>query len=50
MELSKIFENNQKWIGKNLAEDPNYFTKLSEGQHQKYFLLDVPIVELPLKN
>lgn len=39
MELSKIFENNQKWIEKNLEEDPNYFTKLSEGQHPKVLFI-----------
>src|SRR5690625_6688450 len=39
MELSKIFENNQKWIEQNLAEDPKYFTKLSEGQHPKVLFI-----------
>lgn len=39
MELSKIFENNQKWIERNLSEDPDYFTKLSEGQNPKVLFI-----------
>lgn len=27
-----LFTNNEKWVQKKLAEDPNYFEKLSQGQ------------------
>lgn len=27
-----LFINNEKWVQKKLAEDPNYFEKLSQGQ------------------
>lgn len=32
MELKVVFENNQKWIAKKLAADPDYFENLSKGQ------------------
>jgi carbonic anhydrase len=32
MELDKIFENNEKWIAKKLAIDPEYFKNLAKGQ------------------
>lgn len=32
MDISKIFENNEKWIGDKLKVQPNYFEKLAEGQ------------------
>lgn len=30
--FDKIFENNEKWVEEKLALDPDYFTKLSQGQ------------------
>lgn len=33
MDMNKIFENNQRWIDKNLSVNPNYFANLSEGQN-----------------
>lgn len=39
MELNKIFENNQKWIGQKLNTDPNYFSKLSEGQNPEVLFI-----------
>lgn len=33
MDMNKIFENNQRWIEKNLSVDPHYFENLSEGQN-----------------
>ncbi len=33
MEISKIFENNKKWVAQKLGHDTNYFKKLSEGQN-----------------
>ncbi|UGU17498.1 carbonic anhydrase [Sinomicrobium kalidii] len=32
MELTKVFENNEKWIAQKLAADPDYFKNLSRGQ------------------
>ncbi|MGS2737616.1 carbonic anhydrase [Sinomicrobium sp. M5D2P17] len=32
MELTKVFENNKKWIAKKLETDAGYFEKLSKGQ------------------
>jgi carbonic anhydrase len=32
MEIEQIFKNNRKWICAKLAEDSNYFEKLSAGQ------------------
>lgn len=32
MELSKIFENNEKWIAEKTKSDPNYFENLNKGQ------------------
>lgn len=39
MELSKIFENNQKWIAQNLSIDPEYFKKLAEGQNPEVLFI-----------
>ncbi|WP_372793208.1 carbonic anhydrase [Lutibacter sp.] len=33
MDISRIFENNQKWIVKKLEVDKDYFKNLSEGQN-----------------
>lgn len=33
MEISKIFENNRKWVEKKLATDKNYFLNLDKGQN-----------------
>lgn len=32
MKLDKVFENNNDWIQKKLALDPNYFDSLAKGQ------------------
>jgi carbonic anhydrase len=32
MEIEQIFKNNRKWICAKMAEDENYFEKLSQGQ------------------
>jgi carbonic anhydrase len=32
MDLSKIFENNEKWIQAKTADDPAYFENLNKGQ------------------
>lgn len=39
MELSKIFENNQKWIAQNLSIDPEYFKKLATGQNPEVLFI-----------
>lgn len=37
--FEKIFENNKKWIAEKLTEDPDYFTKLSKGQHPEFLYI-----------
>jgi carbonic anhydrase len=37
--FEKIFENNKKWIAEKLTADPNYFTKLSKGQHPEFLYI-----------
>ncbi len=32
MNISKIFENNKKWIADKLEQQPDFFDKMSEGQ------------------
>lgn len=32
MDISKIFENNKKWIADKLEQHPDFFDKMSEGQ------------------
>lgn len=32
MDFAKIFENNEEWVAKKLAADPDYFKELSKGQ------------------
>ena len=39
MNLSKIFENNEKWVQDRIAEDPLYFDKLSKGQNPEYLYI-----------
>ncbi|MBK9213430.1 MAG: carbonic anhydrase [Saprospiraceae bacterium] len=33
MDFKKIFENNEVWVSEKIGKDPEYFTKLSQGQH-----------------
>ncbi|MFD2033356.1 carbonic anhydrase [Belliella marina] len=33
MDISKVFENNEKWIESKLEKDPNYFKELAKGQN-----------------
>jgi carbonic anhydrase len=35
MDISKIFENNKKWIADKLDKQPDFFDKMSEGQSPK---------------
>lgn len=39
MNIDKIFENNQKWIIKQLQIDKNYFEKLSKGQSPEFLYI-----------
>lgn len=32
MDITKIFDNNERWAAKKLGQDPDYFSKMSEGQ------------------
>lgn len=38
-DFSKIFENNKQWVAQKLALDPDYFHKLSSGQHPEYLYI-----------
>ncbi len=33
MNLERLFKNNEEWIGKKLDVEPDFFEKLSQGQH-----------------
>ena len=33
IDFKKIFENNEVWVSEKIGKDPEYFTKLSQGQH-----------------
>lgn len=35
----KAIRGNKNYVAKKLAEDPDYFTKLSKGQNPKYLLI-----------
>lgn len=39
MSFQQIFKNNEKWIASKLENDPDYFTKLAEGQHPQYLYI-----------
>ncbi|WP_269223452.1 MULTISPECIES: carbonic anhydrase [Flavobacterium] len=39
MDINQIFENNQKWIIKQLQIDKNYFEKLSKGQSPEFLYI-----------
>lgn len=36
MDIKQIFENNSKWIAKQLQTDENYFEKLAKGQSPEF--------------
>lgn len=37
--FEKIFTNNKKWITEKLSIDPDYFDKLSKGQHPEFLYI-----------
>lgn len=37
--MEKIFENNRKWVKEKLAEDPEYFQKLTIGQKPEFLFI-----------
>lgn len=39
MTFAQIFENNQRWIAEKLEGDPEYFSKLSKGQHPEFLYI-----------
>lgn len=39
MSFQKIFKNNEKWIASKLEADPEYFSKLAEGQRPQYLYI-----------
>ena len=32
MNLTKVFENNERWVAEQIGQNPEYFSKMSEGQ------------------
>ena len=39
MDIKQIFENNRKWIAKQLQTDENYFDKLAKGQSPEFLYI-----------
>jgi len=39
MEIKEVFKNNEKWVKKSLAQDPDFFNKLSEGQYPSFLFI-----------
>lgn len=39
MNFETIFANNQQWVAERLADDPDYFTNLSKGQHPEFLYI-----------
>ncbi|WP_027001768.1 carbonic anhydrase [Hugenholtzia roseola] len=39
MDFKTIFENNEKWIAEKLAQDAQYFEKLSKGQNPEFLYI-----------
>ena len=39
MNLERLFKNNEEWIVKKLDAEPDFFTKLSKGQHPELLYL-----------
>lgn len=39
MDIKRIFENNKKWIAKQLEADPAYFDKLGAGQSPEFLYI-----------
>jgi carbonic anhydrase len=37
--LTKLLENNQRWVEEKLSLDPDYFKELSRGQHPEIFYI-----------
>lgn len=37
--FDQLFENNRKWIQEKTNADPDYFKKLSQGQHPEYLYI-----------
>lgn len=37
--FERIFKNNQAWVATKLAIDPDYFTKLAQGQHPEFLYI-----------
>jgi carbonic anhydrase len=39
MSISKILENNKKWVADKNSTDPSFFKKLAEGQNPRYLFI-----------
>lgn len=39
MEIKDVFKNNEKWVKESLAQDPDFFNKLSEGQYPSFLFI-----------
>jgi carbonic anhydrase len=39
MDISEIFQNNEKWVAAKLALDANYFNNLMKGQQPEFLYI-----------
>lgn len=45
---NKLFNNNNEWISRKRAEDPDYFTNLAKGQQPQYLYIGCSDSRLPV--
>lgn len=46
-QLPMLFENNQKWAGKNIERDPNYFLDMAKDQKPKFLWIGCSDSRIP---
>jgi carbonic anhydrase len=46
-ELKILFENNRKWVSKNIARDPDFFLRMSQGQKPRYLWIGCSDSRIP---
>src|SRR6187551_1880432 len=39
MKVEEVFKNNEEWIGRKLANNPDYFTELAKGQTPEFLYI-----------
>lgn len=45
--LTPLFDNNKKWVEKNLSRDPEYFIKMAQGQRPNYLWIGCSDSRIP---